>query len=166
MIKGKIVERADSVWVSDITYIETCQGFLYLSLVTDIYSRKIMGYNLADNLMTSESLKALKMAIKTSKKQADVHHSDRGVQYSSQMYLNKLKKIKSNKRSQNIQFVAVGTDGLILLIDRQLTSVEDDGKQELTIDENANFTIYPNPVGKETEIVVESEEIIKLYYYN
>lgn len=118
LIKGKIVKRADSVWVSDITYIETCQGFLYLSLVTDIYSRKIMGYNLADNLMTSESLKALKMAIKTSKREADVHHSDRGVQYSSQMYLNKLKKHRivssmSRKSSPHENAVAERLNGIL-----------------------------------------------------
>lgn len=70
-----------------------------------------------------------------------------------------LNKIKSNKRSKNIQAVAVGTDGLILLINRSRTDIEEDNK-DIKLDKNANFTIFPNPVGNQSELNIESEEII------
>ncbi len=50
LIKGNVYKKAEQVWVSDITYIKTEQGYLYLSLITDLYSKKIMGYNLSDNM--------------------------------------------------------------------------------------------------------------------
>ena len=70
-----------------------------------------------------------------------------------------LNKIKSNKRAKNIQAVAVGTDGMILLINRSKTDIEEDNK-DINLDENANFTISPNPVGNQSELNIESEEII------
>lgn len=69
-----------------------------------------------------------------------------------------LNKINSNKRSKNIQFVAVGNDGLILLINRSRTSVEKE--KELVFDETT-FSIYPNPIKEENELRIESEELIK-----
>ncbi|MFN3196112.1 MAG: T9SS type A sorting domain-containing protein [Chlorobiota bacterium] len=71
-----------------------------------------------------------------------------------------LNKIKSNKKSKNIQFVAVGSDGLVLLIDRQLTNIENEEEKQLVVNENANFTIFPNPVGNQSELNIECEEII------
>lgn len=86
-IKDLKIERADQVWVSDITYVRTSQGFLYLSLVTDLYSRKILGYNLSKSQKASEVKKALEMSLRNSKRQADtIHHSDRGKQYLSNIY--------------------------------------------------------------------------------
>ncbi|MGE4288937.1 MAG: IS3 family transposase [Salinivirgaceae bacterium] len=82
------ITRPEQAWVSDITYIRTRKGFLYLSLVTDAYSKKIMGYELSDNLKTESSLRALKKAVKN-RKYADkslIHHSDRGFQYCSPTY--------------------------------------------------------------------------------
>jgi hypothetical protein len=60
-IKDLQIERADQVWVSDITYVRTSQGFLYLSLVTDLYSRKILGYNLSKSQKASEVKKAFQI---------------------------------------------------------------------------------------------------------
>lgn len=118
LIKGKVIDKADYIWVSDITYIDTSQGFLYLSLVTDLYSRKIVGYNLADSLMTSESLKALQMALKTCRTGAEIHHSDRGIQYCSEMYMNKLKihnivSSMSKKASPHENAVAERLNGIL-----------------------------------------------------
>jgi putative transposase len=88
LIKDLDICQAEQVWVSDITYIKTHQKPLYLSLVTDAYSKKIMGFNLADNLRAESSLEAVKMAIQNRKftNRTLTHHSDRGFQYCSDMY--------------------------------------------------------------------------------
>ena len=77
------VNRPEQVWVSDITYIGKREKPCYLSLVTDAYSKKIMGYYVADDLSAESSLLALKMAVKRRKDKSLslIHHSDRGLQY-------------------------------------------------------------------------------------
>jgi len=82
--------------VSDITYIGKRDNPCYLSLVTDAYSKKIMGYYVADNMNTESSLMALKMAVKqrTSKSLPLIHHSDRGIQYCANEYQKELNKTK------------------------------------------------------------------------
>lgn len=82
-------KEKEEVFVSDITYIKSHQGTHYLSLVTDAYSRKIMGYKLSNDMTAENVVKALSMAIKnkTTKKQT-IHHSDRGLQYCSAVYQN------------------------------------------------------------------------------
>lgn len=64
LIQQLDIIRPEQAWVSDITYIRTRKGFMYLSLITDAYSKKIMGYELSDNLKTESSLRALNKAIK------------------------------------------------------------------------------------------------------
>jgi transposase InsO family protein len=91
LIKEMEVTKPEQLWVSDITYIQTNGGHNYLSLITDAYSKKIMGYELLDNLTTAGPLKALESALKSRKYKHDlVHHSDRGLQYCSAEYVNKL----------------------------------------------------------------------------
>jgi len=92
-IKDIEVTGPNQVWVSDITYIRTGVNFLYLSLITDKYSRKIVGYHLGKTLETEESLKALEMALETKPGNARIiHHSDRGCQYCSHRYVGELKR--------------------------------------------------------------------------
>lgn len=87
------VNRPEQVFVSDITFVKSKQRTHYLSLVTDAYSRKIMGYHLSDDMNTESVAKALKMAVKQrSTAQALIHHSDRGLQYCSSTYQKLLKK--------------------------------------------------------------------------
>jgi putative transposase len=88
LIKDIEINRAEQVWASDITYIRTSQGFLYLSLITDVYSKQVVGYQLSDNLKTINCISALKMAIKNRKypERSLIHHSDRGFQYCSPDY--------------------------------------------------------------------------------
>jgi len=88
LIGHKTVKRPEQVWVSDITYVGNRQNPMYLSLVTDAYSKKIVGYNLDNTLQVNASLKALKMAIKHRVYPNDklIHHSDRGLQYCSDSY--------------------------------------------------------------------------------
>lgn len=94
LIAGYEPERAHRLWVSDITYIPTAEGFCYLSLITDAYSRKIIGWAVGNTLEAGHSIKALKMALsQLPKGTRDVfHHSDRGVQYCCQEYVKILKK--------------------------------------------------------------------------
>jgi transposase InsO family protein len=82
------INQPEQVWVSDITYIGKREKPCYLSLITDAYSKKIVGYNVSDNLNTESSLVALKLAIKQRKKKKMplIHHSDRGLQYCSNEY--------------------------------------------------------------------------------
>jgi transposase InsO family protein len=86
------IERPDQVYVSDITYIKSRERTHYLSLVTDAYSRKIMGYHLSDDLSAESVVKAMNMAVKNRiSSRPLIHHSDRGLQYCSEMYQTVLK---------------------------------------------------------------------------
>ena len=84
--------RPNEKWVTDITYVWTSEGWLYLATVMDLYSRRIVGWSMADHLRTELCLDALQMAIKQRTKiRGLVHHSDRGVQYASDRYRAALK---------------------------------------------------------------------------
>ena len=75
-------------WVNDITYIRTEEGFIYLSLITDAFSRKIVGYDSGDSLEATGCMKALKQALRQLPKgQNPIHHSDRGSQYCCKAYI-------------------------------------------------------------------------------
>jgi putative transposase len=93
-IKGLEINRSEQVFVSDITYIGTQQGHMYLFLITDAYSKQIMGWDLADNLKTVNAIKALKMAFKNRRypERELIHHSDRGFQYCNPRYTEILEK--------------------------------------------------------------------------
>ena len=81
------VTAPNQLWVSDITYVRTGNRFLYLSLVTDAYSRRIVGHHLSKSLDRAGCVQALKMALSTTEKTSGlIHHSDRGVQYCSKEY--------------------------------------------------------------------------------
>ncbi|QJD81514.1 IS3 family transposase [Spirosoma rhododendri] len=89
-IKDIIVDGPEQLWVSDITYIRTVNGFSYLSLVTDAYSRKVVGFSLYPTLEAVGCVLALKMALKNRKRGSGptlIHHSDRGIQYCSADYI-------------------------------------------------------------------------------
>jgi len=77
------ITRSEQVWVSDITYLKIQNNHAYLALVTDAYSKKIVGYKLADHLRTEIVVDALKMALKgrSFPNRKLIHHSDRGIQY-------------------------------------------------------------------------------------
>ncbi|WP_204161822.1 IS3 family transposase [Dokdonia sp. Dokd-P16] len=88
------IEKPESVWVSDITYVGTRINPSYLALVTDAYSKKIVGYNVSNSLSLNGSLLALDMAVKSREYKARplIHHSDRGLQYCANEYQKLLKK--------------------------------------------------------------------------
>lgn len=88
IIEHQTIHRPEQVWVADITYVGNRQNPMYLSLITDAYSKKIVGYNLSNTLETTQSEKALKQAVKNRKYPQSqlIHHSDRGLQYCSNSY--------------------------------------------------------------------------------
>ncbi len=93
LVKNLFINRSEQVWVSDITYISTKQGHYYLSLVTDAYTKKIIGFKLSKTLEAYSSLQALQMALKSRRDtKLLIHHSDRGIQYCSHEYTETLKK--------------------------------------------------------------------------
>lgn len=88
MILDYQITKPNQVWVADITYIGNRANPSYLSLITDAYSKKIVGHHVADNLNTESSLMALRKALKNKKVNLEslIHHSDRGLQYCSTEY--------------------------------------------------------------------------------
>jgi putative transposase len=86
----------DQIWVADITYVRLAEGFVYLAAVLDAFSRKVIGWALADHLEASLAIEALDMAFSTRNPapMSLIHHSDRGVQYASFAYLARLKERK------------------------------------------------------------------------
>jgi transposase InsO family protein len=87
LLKAMRVNAPNQAWVSDITYIRLREGFAYLSLLTDAYSRKVVGWHLSRSLGIEGSLTALQMALSSCGCTSGlVHHSDRGIQYCSDPY--------------------------------------------------------------------------------
>lgn len=97
IIRDFIPIAPNQLWVSDITYIHLADCFAYLSLITDAYSHKIVGFYLSRNLSAQGSLMALKMALANNVNRAGlIHHSDRGVQYCCDEYVKLLQDKKNN----------------------------------------------------------------------
>ena len=94
LIRGLNPCRSNQLWVSDITYWKVHGSFLYIHLITDAYSRKIVGYKLSKTLETKGTVDALKMALASLPPDFKglTHHSDRGIQYCSMPYVSLLKK--------------------------------------------------------------------------
>lgn len=91
LIKGLEITGIDQVWLSDITYIRILTGFVYLAVILDVFSRKVVGWALSKNIDHQLTLEALKMALRNRKPKAGlIHHSDRGVQYACTEYTKQL----------------------------------------------------------------------------
>ncbi len=120
LVKGLAITRPEQVWVSDITYIKTDEGNCYLNMVTDAYSRKIMGYAIADNMETQSMKQAYEMALKqrTYPQSSLIHHSDRGLQYCS------------------FDYVALSTDNYV-----QISMTENGDPYENALAERMNRTL-------------------------
>ena len=89
-------EAPNRIWTADITYIDTAEGWLYLAVVMDRFSRKIVGWLMADHLLTSLVEDALRMALgRRQPSDGLLHHSDRGSQYASQDYQALLRQAKA-----------------------------------------------------------------------
>jgi transposase InsO family protein len=89
LVKNLEIVRPDQVWVSDITYIRLCNGFIYLAIILDVFTRSVRGWCLSRTLDQPLTLLALQSALQVRTPQ--IHHSDQGVQYASDAYVNLLK---------------------------------------------------------------------------
>lgn len=142
-----VLDRPNKVWVSDITYLRTAQGLLYLSLITDVYSKKILGFKLAETLEAKHTLEALQMAVATLNGPSEhlIHHSDRGVQYCCGEYI---------KLLQNYQI--------------QISMGEKGDPLENPVAERANGIVKQEYLDQLKELSVperveKTEQIIRLY---
>ena len=103
-IKELEIIKPNQVWVSDITYISTREGFMYLALITDLFSRKIVGFDISDSLEAEGCKRALKKALSAvEESKGIIHHSDRGIQYCCKAYIKILK-----SRNMEISMAAKG----------------------------------------------------------
>ena len=84
-----MAETPDRLWVADITYVPTLAGFVYLSIVLDVFSRRIVGWAMNSSLATDLVLSALEMAIAQRRPECVIHHSDQGSQYTSLTFGNR-----------------------------------------------------------------------------
>jgi transposase InsO family protein len=92
LLKGRPITAINEAWVADITYIRISSGFVYLSVLLDLFSRKAIGYAVSQTLHASLTLEALEMALsQRDPPQGCIHHSDQGVQYASWEYVQRLK---------------------------------------------------------------------------
>lgn len=93
LFQGRVLEGPEQAYVSDITYVESDEGVHYLSLVTDAYSRKIVGHHLSRDMSAAQVVKALQHAVRTRLSHRPLlHHSDRGLQYCSTLYQQELRR--------------------------------------------------------------------------
>lgn len=129
LIRDYVPNGANQVWVSDITYVRIMEGFGFLSLITDAYSRMIVGYNLSHDLSTKGCVAALKMALRNNpKRDSLIHHSDRGTQYSSAEYVKLLGtsiKISMTEKGDPLEnAIAERVNGILKdeLLDKELVS--------------------------------------------
>ncbi len=88
LITGVVPEHPDQVWAADITYVRLVHGFVYLAVILDLFSRKVIGWAISGTLHAQLALRALRTALETRTVTLGlIHHSDRGVQYASQQYV-------------------------------------------------------------------------------
>jgi len=150
LIRELKVTRVNQVIVTDITYLylSGVDKFAYLFLVTDLHSRKILGYNISDNLSAKSGVKALRMALKNmSDTNNTIHHSDRGVQYCANEYTEILKK-------NNIRIsMTENSDPLENAVAERINKTL---KEEFTKDKQISFQNY-----KEARTIMK--QIIKFY---
>jgi transposase InsO family protein len=97
LVANTTLTRPNQVWVSDITYVATEGNFAYLALVTDLFSRRIIGYDLSDTLAAEGALRAFNMAVKQAGGRHAlkdlIHHSDHGIQYTCRLYRDRLQQL-------------------------------------------------------------------------
>ena len=166
--------RPEQVWVSDITYIGNRKNPSYLALITDAYSKKIMGYNVSNSLNVNGSLSALEMALKKRnyKNEPIIHHSDRGLQYCSNEYQKILDKndIKPSMTEQYDPYenaIAERINGILkqeFEIDKYNTILEIKRKlvqNSIEIYNNfrphlSNYMLTPNQMHKQKTIKIKS----------
>ncbi|CAN5387590.1 IS3 family transposase [soil metagenome] len=182
LIRGFVPTAINQLWVSDITYWKLEENPVYISFITDAYSRKIVGYQVADTMEAIESVRALDMALSSLGEERPldlIHHSDRGIQYCSQSYIKLLKEnaiqismtengdplenaiaervngIIKDEYLDNYQITTLGQAKELLKAVIELYNTE---RPHMSI---SNFT--PNQI-HQSKIKIQSEKLWKNYY--
>ena len=137
LIKGVAIDRPNQVWAADITYLRLAEGFCYLALLTDMYSRKIVGYDVSNSLELSGAIRALRRALQSTryyrKERWTIHHSDRAIQYCSPRYTDVFigNSLRASMTEENHVFensLAERVNGILkseFLLDREFKTVEE-----------------------------------------
>jgi transposase InsO family protein len=171
LIAGFTASKPDELWVSDITYWKLQEGYVYPSLITDAYSRKMAGYHLSENLHARQTVEALKPALSAMEKPSAttfelIHHSDRGVRYCSSVYVNILKKnrirISMTQSGDPLENAIAGrVNGIIrdeYLYDYQCGNIEE-GRKQLALAVALYNTERPhNSIGNPTPEAVHEND--------
>ena len=174
LIENLLIKQPEQVWVSDITYIGTRKNPMYLSLVTDAYSKKIMGYNVSDSLAAEGAITALKMAVKNRKysERTLIHHSDRGLQYCGNEYqsllkINKIKCSMTEKYDPYQNAVAERINGIlkqefingIVINDKELLGLFIENSIEIYNNQRPHYSCYmktPDQMHKQKNIKIRT----------
>lgn len=175
LIEHILVERPEQVWVADITYVGTRSNPMYLSLVTDAYSKKIMGFNVSNSLNAQGAISALKMAIKKREypQTALIHHSDRGLQYRCDDYQESLGRYKittsmTEKYDPYQNAVAERINGILKQEFIRGISIKDIGLMEKLIAESIQIYNQDRPhysCHMETPNQMHKQQLIKIKTY-
>jgi putative transposase len=124
--------RPNEAWGADLTYVRLGEGFCYLSVLLDLFSRRIVGWNLAESLEAEGALMALEMALAERRPEAGwIHHSDRGVQYACRGYVQRLKEAQAR-----ISMTAVGAPKENAPTERWMRTVKE---EEVDLQEYGSF---------------------------
>ncbi len=149
LVKDLEITRPDHVWVSDITYVRLGQGFVYLAVIMDVFTRSIRGWCLSRTLDQELTLAALRTALATH--QPEIHHSDQGVQYAAYDYCDLLKEHKCN-----ISMAAIGKPEENGFAERLMRTIKE---EEVDLSDYRNFQETAKEIGRFIEDVYMTKRI-------
>jgi transposase InsO family protein len=130
LVKGLRVSRPDQVWVSDLTYIRLREGFVYLAVILDVFTRRVRGWQLSRSLDSKLTLTALEQALTRGKPQ--IHHSDQGIQYACPAYVERLQAVGAQ-----ISMAEVGCPQQNGHVERLIRTIKE---EEVELSEYRDFT--------------------------
>jgi putative transposase len=149
LVKGLAVDRPGQVWVADITYIQLGDGFVYLAVIMDVYTRAIRGWNLTRSLDQGLTLKALQSALK--RRVPEIHHSDQGVHYAATAYVDLLARYEVQ-----ISMAAVGRADENGYAERLIRTIKE---EEVNLSEYRNYYEAWSQIGWFIEDVYQTKRI-------
>jgi putative transposase len=149
LVEGLAVERPEQVWVADITYVRLRDGFVYLAVLTDVFTRRVRGWQLGRSLDGSLALAALGRALRAGT--PEVHHSDRGVQYAAAEYVRRL-----TARGVSVSMAAVGKPEENGYAERLMRTIKE---EEVALAEYRDFADARRQLGRSLDAVYNRKRI-------
>jgi putative transposase len=149
LVKDLEVVRPEQVWVSDITYIRLGQGFVYLAIVMDVFTRSVRGWNMSKTLHQELSLEALERAL--ADRVPDIHHSDQGVHYAAHAYIDLLK-----EHAVQISMAAVGKAEENGYAERFMRTIKE---EEVDLSDYQDYADVVSQIGRFIEDVYNKKRI-------